>query len=245
VIIKQEPGETVAQQSGVTAVSTQQAVQQFVTVKGGQVIAVSPQKHSSGLGTGVTQTKVVGIPVGSTLQPVVKQAVALSGGQIIVAKPGTTVARAVSQKQIVAQGVAKAVVSGASGTIVAAPVQAVTKSQSSSTVQKSGSQGSGRKNYLTFASEVVPNGSKLNFAHAKCPVRPTSPMLPLLMLPGLVLDPNLPPLSPPSITDESRCCREPKLSSSIAAMMMQKPPPQARAAGPTRCCRCNQALHQE
>ncbi|XP_060690926.1 YEATS domain-containing protein 2 isoform X4 [Hemiscyllium ocellatum] len=142
VIIKQEPGETVAQQSGVTAVSTQQAVQQFVTVKGGQVIAVSPQKHSSGLGTGVTQTKVVGIPVGSTLQPVVKQAVALSGGQIIVAKPGTTVARAVSQKQIVAQGVAKAVVSGASGTIVAAPVQAVTKSQSSSTVQKSGSQGS-------------------------------------------------------------------------------------------------------
>ncbi|XP_048398080.2 YEATS domain-containing protein 2 isoform X4 [Stegostoma tigrinum] len=142
VIIKQEPGEAVAQQSGVTAVSTQQAVQQFMTVKGGQVIAVSPQKHSSGLGTGVTQTKVVGIPVGSTLQPVVKQAVALSGGQIIVAKPGTTVARAVSQKQIVAQGVAKAVVSGASGAVVAAPVQAVTKSQSSSTVQKSGSQGS-------------------------------------------------------------------------------------------------------
>ncbi|XP_078065296.1 YEATS domain-containing protein 2 isoform X14 [Mustelus asterias] len=142
VIIKQEPGESVGQQSGVTAVSTQQAVQQFVTVKGGQVIAVSPQKHSSGLGAGATQTKVVGIPVGSTLQPVVKQAVALSGGQIIVAKPGTTIARAVGQKQIVAQGVAKAVVSGASGTIVAQPVQAVTKAQSSSTVQKSGSQGS-------------------------------------------------------------------------------------------------------
>ncbi|XP_041038785.1 YEATS domain-containing protein 2 isoform X2 [Carcharodon carcharias] len=142
VIIKQEPGEAVGQQSGVTAVSTQQAVQQFVTVKGGQVIAVSPQKHSSALGPGATQTKVVGIPVGSALQPVVKQAVALSGGQIIVAKPGTTVARAVGQKQIVAQGVAKAVVSGASGTIVAQPVHAVTKAQSSSAVQKSGSQGS-------------------------------------------------------------------------------------------------------
>ncbi|XP_072330857.1 YEATS domain-containing protein 2 isoform X2 [Scyliorhinus torazame] len=142
VIIKQEPGEAVGQQSGVTAMSTQQAVQQFVTVKGGQVIAVSPQKHSSGLGAGATQTKVVGIPVGSTLQPVVKQAMALSGGQIIVAKPGTTIARAIGQKQIVAQGVAKAVVSGASGTIVAQSVQAVTKAQSSSTVQKSSSQGS-------------------------------------------------------------------------------------------------------
>ncbi|XP_067851646.1 YEATS domain-containing protein 2 isoform X3 [Heptranchias perlo] len=142
VIIKQEPGEAVAQQSGVMPVPTQQPVQQFVTVKGGQVIAVSPQKHSSSLGAGATQTKVIGIPVGSALQPVVKQAVALSGGQIIVAKPGTAVARAVGQKQIVAQGVAKAVVSGTSGTIVAQPVQAVTKAQSSSAVQKSGSQGS-------------------------------------------------------------------------------------------------------
>lgn len=93
----------------------------------------------------VTHPQVVGIPVGSTLQPVVKQAVALSGGQIIVAKPGTTVARAVGQKQIVAQGVAKAVVSGASGTIVAQPVQAVSKAQSSSIVQKSGSQSSGKE----------------------------------------------------------------------------------------------------
>ncbi|XP_078266844.1 YEATS domain-containing protein 2 isoform X5 [Rhinoraja longicauda] len=142
VIIKQEQGEAVAQQSGVSSGPTQQAVQQFVTVKGGQVIAVSPQKHSSNIGAGATQTKVVGIPVGSTLQPVVKQAVALSGGQIIVAKPGTTVARAVGQKQIVAQGVAKAVVSGASGTIVAQPVQAVSKAQSSSIIQKSGSQSS-------------------------------------------------------------------------------------------------------
>uniref|UniRef100_UPI00398EC6DF YEATS domain-containing protein 2 isoform X3 n=1 Tax=Pristiophorus japonicus TaxID=55135 RepID=UPI00398EC6DF len=141
VIIKQEPGEAAAQQPGMTAVPTQQAVQQFVTVKGGQLIAVSPQKHSSSLGAGVTQTKVVGIPVGSALQPVVKQAVALSGGQIIVAKHGP-VARAIGQKQIVAQGVAKAVVSGASGSIIAQPVQAVTKAQSSSTIQKSGSQGS-------------------------------------------------------------------------------------------------------
>ncbi|XP_062902142.1 YEATS domain-containing protein 2 isoform X5 [Mobula hypostoma] len=141
VIIKQEQ-EAVAQQSGVTTGPTQQAVQQFVTVKGGQVIAVSPQKHSTSIGSGATQTKVVGIPVGSTLQPVVKQAVALSGGQIIVAKPGTTVARAVGQKQIVAQGVAKAVVSGTSGTIVAQPTQAVSKAQSSSVIQKSGSQSS-------------------------------------------------------------------------------------------------------
>ncbi|XP_059805668.1 YEATS domain-containing protein 2 isoform X2 [Hypanus sabinus] len=141
VIIKQEQ-ETVAQQSGVSTGPAQQAVQQFVTVKGGQVIAVSPQKHSSSIGAGATQTKVVGIPVGSALQPVVKQAVALSGGQIIVAKPGTTVARTVGQKQIVAQGVAKAVVSGTSGTIVAQPAQAVSKTQSSSVIQKSGSQSS-------------------------------------------------------------------------------------------------------
>ncbi|XP_069755412.1 YEATS domain-containing protein 2 isoform X2 [Narcine bancroftii] len=142
VIIKQEQGEAAAQQSGVSAGPTQQAVQQFVTVKGSQVIAVSPQKHSSSIGVGASHTKVVGIPVGSTLQPLVKQTMALSGGQIIVAKPGTTVARAVGQKQIVAQGVAKAVVSGAGGSIVTQATQAISKAQSSSVIQKPGSQSS-------------------------------------------------------------------------------------------------------
>eukprot|EP00062_Callorhinchus_milii_P000318 gi/632934201/ref/XP_007903013.1/ PREDICTED: YEATS domain-containing protein 2 isoform X3 [Callorhinchus milii] len=141
VIIKQEPSEAAPQQTGVTSVNAQQAVQQFVTMKGGQMIAVSPQKQASATGA-TTPTKVVGIPVGSTLQPLVKQSVALSSGQIIVAKPGSGVARSAGQKQMLAQGVAKAVVSGTSGTMVGQPAQAITKAQGSSAIQKSGTQGS-------------------------------------------------------------------------------------------------------
>lgn len=89
--------------------------------------------------------QVVGVPVGSALQSTVKQAVAISGGQILVAKSSSSVAKAVGPKQVVTQGVAKAIVSGGGGTIVAQPVQTITKAQVSSTgAQKSTSQGSGR-----------------------------------------------------------------------------------------------------
>lgn len=53
---------------------------------------------------------MVGLPVGST-QSAVKQ-VAISGGQILVAKSSPSVAKVVGQKQVMAQGVAKAIVSG-------------------------------------------------------------------------------------------------------------------------------------
>lgn len=89
--------------------------------------------------------QVVGVPVGSALQSTVKQAVAISGGQILVAKSSSSVAKAVGSKQVVTQGVAKAIVSGGGGTIVAQPVQTITKAQVSSTgTLKTTSQGSGR-----------------------------------------------------------------------------------------------------
>ncbi|XP_071607642.1 YEATS domain-containing protein 2 isoform X1 [Heliangelus exortis] len=144
VIIKQEPGELPQQpQLPVTGTSTQPSVQQYVTVKGSHMVALSPQKPLGSTGEGTVQPKVVGIPVGSALQSTVKQAVAISGGQILVAKSGSSVAKAVGPKQVVTQGVAKAIVSGGGGTIVAQPVQTITKAQVSSTgAQKSTSQGS-------------------------------------------------------------------------------------------------------
>lgn len=88
--------------------------------------------------------QVVGVPVGSTLPSTVKQAVAISGGQILVAKASSSVTKAVGPKQVVTQGVAKAIVSGGGGTIVAQPVQTLTKAQvTAAGPQKSGSQGSG------------------------------------------------------------------------------------------------------
>ena len=88
--------------------------------------------------------QVVGVPVGSALPSTVKQAVAISGGQILVAKASSSVAKAVGPKQVVTQGVAKAIVSGGGGTIVAQPVQTLTKAQvTAAGPQKSGSQGSG------------------------------------------------------------------------------------------------------
>ncbi|XP_045054524.2 YEATS domain-containing protein 2 isoform X5 [Desmodus rotundus] len=100
----------------------------------------SPKPIAGGLGA---FTKVVGVPVGSTLPSTVKQAVAISGGQILVAKASSSVAKAVGPKQVVTQGVAKAIVSGGGGTIVAQPVQALTKAQvTAAGPQKSGPQGS-------------------------------------------------------------------------------------------------------
>ncbi|KAF4020949.1 hypothetical protein G4228_012697 [Cervus hanglu yarkandensis] len=100
-----------------------------------------PKIHGSSFVT--SAVKVVGVPVGSTLPSTVKQAVAISGGQILVAKASSSVAKAVGPKQVVTQGVAKAIVSGGGGTIVAQPVQTLTKAQvTAAGPQKSGSQGS-------------------------------------------------------------------------------------------------------
>lgn len=62
MIIKQEPGEvttqTSSQQQAGTTASAQQQQQQYVTVKGGHMIAMSPQKGGVGSGGGATPTKV-------------------------------------------------------------------------------------------------------------------------------------------------------------------------------------------
>lgn len=57
---------------------------------------------------------MLGIPVNSTIQSAVKQ-VAISSGQILVAKGSPSVSKVMGGKQVLAQGVAKAIVSGASG----------------------------------------------------------------------------------------------------------------------------------
>ncbi|XP_066565921.1 YEATS domain-containing protein 2 isoform X2 [Amia ocellicauda] len=150
VIIKQEPGEASQPQPQqpqpqmlVSTATSQQPAQQFVAVKGSHMIAVSPQKQSSAAAAGATQSKVVGIPVGSALQSAVKQAVAISSGQILVTKSNPATSKVMGQKQVIAQGVAKALVSGASGTIVGQQVQTVTKAQSSTAgTSKTGGQGS-------------------------------------------------------------------------------------------------------
>ncbi|KAJ8274613.1 hypothetical protein COCON_G00092380 [Conger conger] len=149
VIIKQEPGEVLSQpqpqqqhQTQQMLVSTatpqQPAGQQFVAVKGGHMIAVSPQKQSASA-PGATASKVVGIPMGSALQSAVKQ-VAISSGQILVAKSNPNVSKVMGQKQVITQGVAKAIVSGSS--IVGQQVHTVTKATSSSTGTTKTGQGS-------------------------------------------------------------------------------------------------------
>ncbi|XP_059201024.1 YEATS domain-containing protein 2 [Centropristis striata] len=119
VIIKQEPGEvSTQQQQMVSTVTSQQqpaatTAHQFVAVKGGHMISMSAQKQAGGA-KGDTTSKMLGIPVSSTLQSAVKQ-VAISSGQILVAKGNPSVAKVMGGKQVLAQGVAKAIVSGASG----------------------------------------------------------------------------------------------------------------------------------
>ncbi|XP_063742700.1 YEATS domain-containing protein 2 isoform X2 [Eleginops maclovinus] len=119
VIIKQEPGEvSTQQQQMVSTVTSQQqpaatAAHQFVAVKGGHMISMSAQKQAGGA-SGATTGKMLGIPVSSTLQSAVKQ-VAISSGQILVAKGNPSVSKVMGGKQVLAQGVAKAIVSGASG----------------------------------------------------------------------------------------------------------------------------------
>ncbi|XP_068136804.1 YEATS domain-containing protein 2 isoform X2 [Hyperolius riggenbachi] len=127
VIIKQEPIETSQLQQETASTS----LQQIVTVKGNQMIAVSPQKN------------VVGIPVGSAVQASIKPSVAISGGQIIVAKSGSSGAKAVGAKQMIAQGVAKAVVSSGGANVLSQASQNLAKAQVTSAVTaKAGSQGS-------------------------------------------------------------------------------------------------------
>ncbi|XP_063117191.1 YEATS domain-containing protein 2 isoform X3 [Cavia porcellus] len=100
-----------------------------------------PKIHGSSFVT--SAVKVVGVPVGAALPSSVKQAVAIGGGQILVAKASSSVAKAVGPKQVMTQGVAKAIVSGGGGTIVAQPVQTLSKAQvAASGPQKSGPQGS-------------------------------------------------------------------------------------------------------
>ncbi|KAJ7325066.1 hypothetical protein JRQ81_018086 [Phrynocephalus forsythii] len=107
------------------------------------MIALSPQKQLVSTGEGSTSSKIVSVPVGSALPASIKQAVAIGGGQILVAKSSPSVTKVVGGKQVVTQGVAKAIVSGGGGTIIAQPVQTLTKAQvPSSGVPKSGSQGS-------------------------------------------------------------------------------------------------------
>ncbi|XP_018427479.1 PREDICTED: YEATS domain-containing protein 2 [Nanorana parkeri] len=138
VIIKQEPVETSLQQQQQETPSTSQpSLQQIVTVKGNQMIAVSPQKNLST----PEGSKVVGIPVGSAVQASIKPSVTISGGQILVAKSSSSAAKAVGAKQMVAQGVAKAVVSSAS--VLPQSSQNMTKAQVTSAVTtKTGTQGS-------------------------------------------------------------------------------------------------------
>ncbi|XP_050984988.1 YEATS domain-containing protein 2 isoform X1 [Labeo rohita] len=158
VIIKQEPGEVPTQpspQQQVVSTATSQQQQQYVTVKGGHMIAMSPQKQSgAGTGGGATPSKVLGIPLGSA----VKQ-VSMSSGQILVAKSSPSVSKVVGQKQVVAQGVAKAIVSGggssASG-ITGQQVHAVTKAAS-------GSGGSGKSGVM--ATLQLPANNLANLAN--------------------------------------------------------------------------------
>ncbi|XP_056420571.1 YEATS domain-containing protein 2 isoform X2 [Hyla sarda] len=138
VIIKQEPIET-SQQQQETPSTSQPSLQQIVTVKGNQMIAVSPQKT---LNT-AEGSKVVGIPVGSSVQTSIKPSVTISGGQILVAKSSSSAAKAVGAKQIVAQGVAKAVVSSGGANVLSQAMQNASKTQGASAVTtKTGSQGS-------------------------------------------------------------------------------------------------------
>ncbi|XP_044146733.1 YEATS domain-containing protein 2 isoform X2 [Bufo gargarizans] len=137
VIIKQEPIETSQQQE--TPSTSQPSLPQIVTVKGNQMIAVSPQKTINT----AEGSKVVGIPVGSSAQASIKPSVTISGGQILVAKSSSSAAKAVGTKQIVAQGVAKAVVTSGSANVLAQATQNISKTPVASAVTtKTGSQGS-------------------------------------------------------------------------------------------------------
>ncbi|XP_063771763.1 YEATS domain-containing protein 2 isoform X2 [Pseudophryne corroboree] len=138
VIIKQEPVEG-SQQQPETPSTSQPSFQQIVTVKSNQMIAVSPQKSVNA----AESAKVVGVPVGSTVQPSIKPSVTISGGQILVTKSSSSAAKAVGAKTMVAQGVAKAVVSSGSASVLPQSSQSLSKAPVASAITtKTGSQGS-------------------------------------------------------------------------------------------------------
>lgn len=95
---------------------------------------------------------MVSIPVSSALQSAVKQ-VAISSGQILVAKGNASGSKVMGGKQVLAQGVAKAIVSGASG-ISGQPASAKAAGGSSG---KSGGQSSQKYtccNTFTFFANI-------------------------------------------------------------------------------------------
>ncbi|XP_005383418.1 PREDICTED: YEATS domain-containing protein 2 isoform X3 [Chinchilla lanigera] len=138
-VIVDKPGQVI----GASVASTGSPTNKLSTASQVSQGAGSPVPKIHGSSFVTSAVKVVGVPVGSALPSAVKQAVAISGGQILVAKASSSVAKAVGPKQVMTQGVAKAIVSGGGGTIVAQPVQALSKAQvTASGPQKSGSQGS-------------------------------------------------------------------------------------------------------
>ncbi|KAJ1089656.1 hypothetical protein NDU88_002805 [Pleurodeles waltl] len=143
VLIKQESGEP-HYPSLVTSTSSQPALQQYVSVKGNHIISMSPQKPLVNVSeVPSTPGKVLGVPLSSAAQSSMKPAMAISGGQILVAKSVSSVGKVTGQKPVVAQGVAKAIVSSGGSSIVAQPVQTITKAPAlSSGAQKAASQGS-------------------------------------------------------------------------------------------------------
>ncbi|XP_034813686.1 YEATS domain-containing protein 2 isoform X3 [Pan paniscus] len=139
VIMDKQPGQVI----GATTPSTGSPTNKISTASQVSQGTGSPVPKIHGSSFVTSTVKVVGVPVGSALPSTVKQAVAISGGQILVAKASSSVSKAVGPKQVVTQGVAKAIVSGGGGTIVAQPVQTLTKAQvTAAGPQKSGSQGS-------------------------------------------------------------------------------------------------------
>uniref|UniRef100_A0A8C5MC11 YEATS domain-containing protein 2 n=1 Tax=Leptobrachium leishanense TaxID=445787 RepID=A0A8C5MC11_9ANUR len=157
VIIKQEPVDP-SQQHQETPSTSQPVLQQVVTVKGNQMIAVSPHKSLST----PEGSKIVGIPVGSSVSGAMKPSVTISGGQILVAKANPS--KVVGQKQMVAQGVAKAVVSGS---VAAQALGNLSKAQASTAASaKPGSQGSVMATLQLPATNIanlanLPPGTKL------------------------------------------------------------------------------------
>ena len=105
----------------------------------------------SGLTWTYRPVQVLGIPMSSALQSAVKQ-VAISSGQILVAKSNPAVSKVMAQKQVVAQGVAKAIVSsggggpggGAGGGGAGQQVHTVTKAAGGSA---SGGKGGGERSH--------------------------------------------------------------------------------------------------
>uniref|UniRef100_A0A2K6PS89 YEATS domain-containing protein 2 n=1 Tax=Rhinopithecus roxellana TaxID=61622 RepID=A0A2K6PS89_RHIRO len=139
VIMDKQPGQMI----GASTPSTGSPTNKISTASQVSQGTGSPVPKIHGSSFVTSTVKVVGVPVGSALPSTVKQAVAISGGQILVAKASSSVSKAVGPKQVVTQGVAKAIVSGGGGTIVAQPVQTLTKAQvTAAGPQKSGSQGS-------------------------------------------------------------------------------------------------------